>query len=372
MEKLLPLRKNVLREYAIYGYFMFLTLANVWGLNSTDKLYYVLVGVAVVCWGFSQLLTKLSVNYVIKCVAIMALPLINFYYTHYLIFIILGMSLIALKDFEPNHIIKLMGKLWISFILLALLGTLVGLIKMNPFDGETGYEYRWFYNGSNPFHIAIVIFFMYYFIIRKEIKWFEFVIIFALNIGVYKFTISLGGLLAGIIVIVGFAIRNYTKQFDKLWKCFSWVMIILSYASVLLFLVSGFTYKKGNYLSDLLDKVFTNRIHTMRYILDAYPLTLFGHKMDGRAGYEMMDNAFFNILVSNGVVILLVILVLYGLLFYKLYKKKMYTEIMICTMFFAYGAIEQMFRNCFMNFTLLYFGYVIWKCGKEDERKNDI
>lgn len=350
--------RETVRNIGIYGYFLIMTGTKVCGLTSQNRLYYILAAVAVVLGFIGFICSSHEVKDIPRIVAICLVPIISFYFNHELPLLMLMAALVLLKDVKIDDVVKKMGMLWITVIVGAAILTLVGIIPFRTYPDE---DLRiWYFGGHNTFHEAVTLAIMYYYVIRRKGNWYTAIIFGVITLWLYGQTTSDGGMLVAMLVIAGMTLWHYTKAKDVLWKVFSWLMCLGCVAITVFSFVIGIMYKAGDKMSEMWDKLFTNRVHIMRYVLDAYPITPFGHKLEGRLDYELLDNAYFDILMEFGVVTLILFVVMYVLVIRRFYVRKEYDRIIICCALFAYAVVEQLFRHCFLNFTLLYFAYIIW------------
>lgn len=347
-----------IRYFCVYIFFILMTLTKVTGMDSTNKIYYVCAFISGVLASFVIVTGNYTKLDVLKIIIICGIPIIGFYYNHSLTIIMLALALSIVKDMNIESIIKTMGIVWITVIILAIIGTVLGIVPIRTFDDDHSI-YKWFYPGHNPFHEAIVLFMIYYYMIRKKAYWYEAIIFGLVNIYLFKYTTSSGGLISSFLVIIGFTVWHYTNKNKKLWKILGILMIVGTYLMILFSFIIGILYDKNKPMFVMLDHFFTNRVHVMHDAFDLYPITLFGNKLDNRIGY-VLDNAYLDLFVEYGIAIFIAFLVLYTLLFFKLYKNNKYVEIMVCCIIMVYSIVEQFLRHCFLNFTLIYFGYVIW------------
>lgn len=361
-------QQRILREdtkiFCTYIFFIIMTFTKAVGMSSQNKIFYILAGIATLFWCVGVLCTSYKLNDWLKNIAIMASALVSMYITHSPLVVMLAMSLIILKDMNIENIIKAMGVTWLAVIIVATIGTILGIIPFRTYPDEN--LYIWIYPGHNPFHEAIALFFLYYYIVKGKATYLSAIIFTIINVVLFKLTTSSGGFIIGMAIICGYTLWHHTSTREKLWKVLSYVMLLANVALVIFSFVIGIMYHKGNVWSDRWDHIFTNRVHVMRDMLDAYDILPFGNRLTGRIDYELMDNAFLDILIEYGFVIFLLIIVMYVLVLRKFFICKKYKEIMNCSIMFAYGIVEQMMRNCFLNFTLLYFAWVIWGSLKED------
>ena len=361
--------RDDIKVFCTYIFFILMTFSKSMGMSSQDKAYYCIAGISTLVWCVGVLCMQYKTRDLIVIAILMAIALISLYITHSPVIVMLAMSLIILKDMNIGNVIKAMGITWMAVIIAAMIGTVAGIIPFRTYPDEK--IYIWIYPGHNPFHEAVALFFIYYYIVRNKATILSAVVFTIVNIVIFNLTTSSGGFIIGMAIILGYTLWHYTNKREGLWKILSICMLIANVALVIFSFIIGSMYHKGNVWSERWDHIFTNRVHVMRDMLDAYDILPFGNRLNGRIDYELMDNAFLDLLVEYGFVIFLAVMVMYGLVIRGFFIRKRYREIMNCSIMLAYGIVEQMMRNCFLNFTLLYFAWVIWDNWSEDTRTEE-
>lgn len=354
--------KKDIHIYSAYGFFIIMTLLKVLGYTTMNKVYYIGAGVAGISWLVSMATADYKLKDYLKCLAIFVVPVICFVFNHTLAMIMLAMALCLLKDIEVDKVIRYMAIVWLTIILTAFAGTLVGIIPMNVYVGEGAGRivYRWFYYGQSQFQQAVMLAIIYYMVLRKNLTIIEGIILGALNYWAFVYSDSLTGLIIGYAFIAGFLLYRFTKQYDLLWKIFSVLMMVANVFLVVFSFVIAIMYNPDNVWSQRFDGFFTNRVHITHALFTEYPQSLFGQNIDNGIIGGVLDNAFADILMEFGIAMFALFIIMYAFTFRKLYKEKEYVKIMLCSAFLAAGMVEQLTRHCFQNFTLLFFAYVIW------------
>ena len=366
MLNMIKQKKNEICLFNTYAFLLIMTLTKAMGLSTQDSLYFLMSKTGCAFWLIAFLFQKKQLKDWITVVITGAIIGCIYINNSSLVPVMFGMTIVILKDRDIDIVLKRMGMLWLTVTIAGGVLSLVGVIPIE-YHGMHN-KVKMFYPGPNTFHMSVCIAMAYYYLLHEKTNFIISAMLMFLNTGVFILSRSSGGVIIGYAIIILFSIWRYTKERAKLWQILVKLSGIMTTFLVAFSFIIGILYRADKPVFVKLDRIFTNRVHVMRDIFNAYPITLFGQKLDGRLEYELMDNVFLDVLIEYGIVFFLVFIIMSVLVVRKLYISKKYEMAVLYCIFMVYGVVEKGVRHCFMNFTLLYFSVILWNasCIKED------
>ena len=277
----------------------------------------------------------------------------------------------AAKDIDVNKTFKIVFTALIVGTLLIVLTSLVGIggemIETRDF-GRGGIETRWKFGFSHANNIHDVLWYLtsiYLFIKGKTTKWKDYVIITALNLSLFAFTVSRNGLLATQILVCACAFFRYLpKMQEKLWP---YLLGLLGLVLCIFFTFLGGLYCiNNNELMRFFDRIFTGRLEM---VWEYAPVASWEWFPDGRQ-LLYIDNGFVTLLFCYGIVIGVgywLLNIYAGYLFYK-EKNGIGLAILVTTIFVTFMEASFVINTSVLCNPLLLFLFDRWYRNREVEK----
>ena len=138
------------------------TVSKAWGLDSSNRTYYVLAAIAAVFWVFALLGTKYEIKEILFCGILLVTSAISLYCSGKIGAILPAMVIVAAKDIPIDDIIKVMMKCWIVTVsvkvLLVVLGFIPNEIREKTNELALGRDsYKMGYGHPNLFATAVAV-----------------------------------------------------------------------------------------------------------------------------------------------------------------------------------------------------------------------
>lgn len=361
----LGFRKNRILFFSIF--IIIFTASKAWGLDSTNKSYYLLAAVASVFWVFALLGTKYEMKEMLLCGFLLAVSAISLYCSGKIGAILPAMVIVAAKDMSIDDVIKMMMKCWLITVVVKVVLVIIGVIpneireKTNKL-AEGRDSYKMGYGHPNLFAMAVAIcVLLVLYTYWDNIKWWWSLVIIAVAIAVFMVSLSFTGAAVMLIAAGWCLINSLVNQFEMMRRIVNILMIAVSavFSSGMFIIVSILGIDEG--IDAALYKYTSSRSQVSGNMMDLYPLRLFGQKFDGRAGYEIVDNAYIYTLIQLGIIMLCLMVIAYLCCIINSYKLRDTRRLFILAVLIAYGFMEQSFINPFINFSWLYIADMVWK-----------
>ena len=360
--------KRSMQNISRYTYLTFLVIMTglkaFIGFDSMDTIYLVLGGIAVFFAFLSAVTTRYTGREMLVLGVIGILIGIVFYRTHSLTPLLLLAAIPGAKNVDKEKTMTLLGYVWlVGFVLTVSLAAL-GLIPMHErFDwNHETMRYGMGYKTDNLFHLVLFYIVTLWGYLKKNKKWWMYLLLAGINNIVYFLTDCRIGLLITYMSLLAWALYPYLQKKTLRMKIVNLLVGIAAIFPVLLSMMPAVFRNSTNPIWDRLDHLFTHRVIQIRECYSQYPLSLFG--TPAAQSTFFMDNAYAYMLLKYGVVFFAFFCGLYVWLFCK--KDETYLkEKLIALLMLICGIVEQSLQNCFMNFSLLIIIFLLW-----DEAKN--
>ena len=342
------------------------TVSKAWGLDSSNRVYYVLAAIAAVFWVFALLGTKYEIKEILFSGILLVVSAISLYCSGKIGAILPAMVIVAAKDIPIDDIIKVMMKCWIVTVsvkvLLVVLGFIPNEIREKTNELAKGRDsYKMGYGHPNLFAMAVagcvlLVLYTYW----NNIKWWWGLLIIAVATVVFIVSLSFTGT-AVMLLAAGWCLINcLVNRFEILNRIIDFLMIVVSAVfSLGMFVIVSITGINEN-LDAVLYKCTSSRSWVSYNMMDMYPIKLFGQRFDGRVGYEIVDNAYVYTLIQLGLIMFCLMVIAYLCCIIDTYKHRDTRRLFILAVFIAFGFMEQSFINPFINFSWLLITDVIW------------
>ena len=342
------------------------TVSKAWGLDSSNRVYYVLAAITAVFWVFALLGTKYEVKDILFCGILLVTSAISLYCSGKIGVILPAMVIVAAKDIPIDDIIKVMMKCWVvtvsAKVLLVVLDFIPNEIREKTNDLAKGRDsYKMGYDHPNLFAMAVVVcVLLILYTYWDNIKWWWGLLIIAVATVVFIISLSFTGT-AVMLLAAGWCLINcLVNRSDILNRIIDLIMIVVSAVfSLGMFIIVSIT-GINEHLDAVLYKYTSSRSWVSYNMMDMYPIKLFGQRFDGRAGYEIVDNAYVYTLIQLGLIMFCLMAIAYLCCIVNTYKHRDTRRLFILAVFIAYGFMEQSFINPFINFSWLFIADMIW------------
>ena len=233
------------------------------------------------------------------------------------------MMIIAAKNIDVKKVLKLvltvMFTVTVVMMLLSLTGIHGDLTEIRDF-GRGKVECRWKFGFSHPNNIHDNFWYMtacYLLLRERKTKWFEYVILTLLNIGLFVLTASRNGFLAAQILICACVFFAFFPKTEKQkWPYFLGLLGLA--LCVLITCLAGSVSIYDSPFIKKLNYIFNGRIEMV--YMNA-PVMLWKCFPEARSLKEV-DNGFASLFYLDGVVIGISYLLLLLFLFYRFYRKQ--------------------------------------------------
>ncbi|NLL77139.1 MAG: hypothetical protein GX235_07815 [Clostridiales bacterium] len=367
MEKSVPIHSLTLKELSYYMFFVLMLASKGLGLDSGDKLYYILSLIALAAVACKLCMTEYS----FKEMAVIGILLLIAFFAYRnsgrLGIVLSVLAIVGMKDMEVNKLFRLgLGVFAITFA-VTVLGAAYGIIP-NPLvvheKGEIGEVIRWGmgYSTGNVFHISyfiLVVLAVYNMRDKyglKALLW-----LMAGNIVVFIFSLSYTGIAvtAFYLLLNLYAVkRKRLCRVEKVLSMFPLPLCLL-FSFIMPFYISSPIGRK-------LDSLLQARLSFSNYFLTSQSITPLGTRMkDVPYFWVIMDNGYVYILMTFGVITLLLFAAAYAVLISGYSKSGDVRKLAVIYAFLVYGIMEQFISNAFMNISLLFIGEILF-CGKSE------
>lgn len=375
------------KELAYYLFFGLMIAAKGIGLDSGDRLYYIISLLAVICIFVKLMVTEYNWK---ELSAIGALGLIAFiaYCNSGRMGILLSvLAITGSKDIRLSKLFQIGAVIYITSFLCTILGAVSGIIS-NPFvvheKGGIGEIIRWGmgYSTGNVFHISYFIFVVFIvYNIGHKFKLKYALWLMSGNVLVFIFSLSYTGVSVTAFYLLISLYAAGKRQPDKALQ----LLCLLVFPACLLFsFLPPFILNTG--IGQKLNELLQARPAFSYYYLVNQPVTLFGTRMrDIPNFWIIMDNGYVYILMTFGIIIFLLFCAGYiGCIWRCLgigsdregslaVIEFMPMELAIIFSFLIYGIMEQFISNAFMNLSLFFVGqyfFTLLKTGHKTRLQN--
>lgn len=359
-----------IKELCYYLFFVLMIAAKGFGLDSGDKLYYLLSAFALFFVAGKLCLTAYTRKELVLVVLLCATGLIAFLNSGRPGILLSVLAVAGMKDMDIRKLFHLalfvFGISFFGTVLLAAGGILQNPLAVHEKTG-IGEVIRWGmgYSTGNVFHISffiLVVLIGYRMGKNYDLK--SMLLLSAGNLLVFIFSLSYTGVTVTFFYLFLnlYAVKRETLcRTEKILCCLPLPFCLL-FSFVTPFLTH---YPIGQKLNSLLQA----RPGFSYYYLTNQPITLFGARMRDVPNYwVIMDNGYVYFLMTFGVVAFLLFFGAYALLIKKYIKKSKSMELAILFSFLLYGIMEQFISNAFMNISVLFMGEILF--GEKERMEN--
>lgn len=374
--------RNKLKKYGEEFYMLFfLPMAGcvAMGISSGETIYRVLFAVGLVFLMLKFFVTDFTIKEIVIMFGIMMVLGYVFLRNRERSLILSALAIFGCKDVSIRRVLKYTVVVYAVGMAIAILLVLTGFKAGEIHNlGKSGTvqkinDYGFTHPNSAYSHILMIAL-MIVLVWRERIRWYHYISITAGMIYAYEKLLCRTGLLVyGIMVIMLFALYlikqpKVRKVFFFLWGCLPAAIAGASYAL-------PWFYEKQMPFAVKINNLITGRISLANQALHRTELTWFGALEKNWSDEFYLDNAYINLLLSYGIIVIAICILLALAMNYCLWKKEEYYVLIITGIIAIYAFMEYSPINATWNPTLLYmacgvFGGSVLKANKMEQGTN--
>ena len=384
--------KNNLKELSYYLFFGLMIFAKGIGLDSGDKIYYILSAMACVCVALKLVLTKYNKKQVVAMILLCLIAFVAYRNSGRMGIVLTTLTVVGMKDVKAHKLFRLgaviYGTSFILTVFLAGTGVITNPMVVHEKDG-IGEVIRWGmgYSTGNVFHISyfiLTVFLCYSW--GKNYQWKKMMGLMVGNLLVFLFSLSY----TGVAVTTFYLLLNlYAVKREHLKRVEKIICQLVLPFIILFSLIAPLLLQYP--LIQRLDNMLQARLSFSNYYLLNKPITMFGTRMGNVPGFwVIMDNGYVYFLMTFGVAAFILFCVGYAALIARysgIYywqendmgenravgqPKERLPELAMIFSFLLYGIMEQFISNSFMNVSLIFFGGVLFGEREDEETLSPI
>ncbi|AEB30202.1 hypothetical protein CAR_c15430 [Carnobacterium sp. 17-4] len=341
-------------------------------VNIESRLFYATKIISVLLFISTLFLQKTTPKTIIKKLIIVIIIVIVFYQTKSISLLYFTVAVIASKNIKLEKIAYLDVFFRFSGLFITITLFLLGIIEeYNLYridEGVSSIRHSLGYAHPNTLFMHVFIIAIDIIVLRYNKLNFKTLLILNFFLGVFS---NITSSRTGMIVFICLSILIFLqKKFNILNKS-KIIRIIITY-SISIFTLSTYflvyAYNNSSSLVYILDTMITGRIRSAAYYWNTYGLSILGQPTNRLSTIDalltnqrayILDNVYFNLLISQGVVFTIIYIVLYTKLIKKLFNEKNEIAILLIFTFFVYGLTEGIPLNIEFNYTALLLGNII-------------
>lgn len=363
-------KKCTTAQLCYYIFWALLVFAKGIGLNSGDRLYYLLSAAAVVFLGGKLLLTRHSVKEYAVIFLLTVMSLVMYRNSGRMAVVLTVLTLIGMKDIKLKPLFRIGLFVWtVSFfttLFLNLSGIRESLLIVQEKSG-LGYIIRWGlgYNICNMLQMTYLIWAIYVvYCLKDKYDWKWFLGLLAGNILVFCYSVSVTGFaLCCLYLAVSLLYQVIKSSRRKLpdWCCK--VLKILAYLVLPGCVGVSFIcpFLMDIKLVQILDKMISYRFGISEIFLTEEKITLFGTRLTSmRNSWDLIDCAYVFMFINYGIVAILLFVIAYQAVIHRFIKGGKVRELFIIYVFLIYGIVEQFIANASLNISFLFVGELLF------------
>lgn len=245
-----------------------------------------------------------------------------------------------------------------------VVSSLLGVVENHVFvqeGGRTRYGLGFLYCSYASHYL--LLFFMLYFVLRKQVRLYEVGLLLVLNIAGYAVTdtktdmISLAMMLAVMLVLKGFEKKERIRR----WISYLAFLVPFFFCGVSMFV--GQMYRSDSPVWQKMDAVLNNRLWLSAQALEIYPIPLFGQKIKWVGGsaklknpdlvYNYVDNNYITVVLQMGVLFAFFMCLFYGRAAYAAIRDGKIALAAALIVFMVVGLVNPEMRNLLYNTFIL-------------------
>ena len=284
---------------------------------------------------------------------------LQYYHTRNSLALVVLFYIYAMKGVDLDDLFK---KLFVAFVIayvFVILCRVIGISKeITSIQNRNGIMKNRYGLGFiySPFASIILLYisFLYIYIKNMNIKYFQILIIFILNNLIYIFTDTKNcyAFIIFTIIVLLILLQKPNNIFIKkikslLNKIVSFFAIFIYPISAIFIIYTTLLYEKNIPIIYKFNFLLSGRIALGFNALKQYGFPLIGTKVSYSfgEGYNYVDSAYIQVLLSNGIIVLIISLLIYMIVGYGLVKKKNYIGSLIMIVIGMRAAFEPIFLS---------------------------
>lgn len=290
------------------------------------------------------------------------------------------LTICALKDVELKKVFRVsLGSLVTIVLLMGILavtgvtGTLSITDYFGRIDPETGYgklETRYCMGYIHPNSWAQAVFGILALSIAgfyEKLDWKGVILLGAINIVVYRYSISRTCLLGGMILLCLFLLMKYGRKIFDFW------IVRIGFIAGTIVLWGSVFMLRIEAVTPIIEKwdmrFFTGRLSMAKIFIDRLGISILGgvipDELDG--GY-VLDMGYMRMLLENGLVIYLLLFLAALFLLLYAFRKKRYEAVILMISIFLYGIYEnEVIAQVPANLMMYYLGEWLFHADKNQQ-----
>lgn len=353
--------RNKLKKYGeIFYMLFFLPMAGcvAMGISSGETIYRLLFALGL----FFLMLKFFVTDFTVKEIAVMSGIMLVLGYVFLRnrerSLILSALAIFGCKDVSIRRVLKYTVFVYAIGMTVTILLVISGIRPSEMHDlSKSGVvqvinDYGFSHPNSAYSHILMIAL-MTVLVWREKIKWYHYVVITAVMLYAYEKLLCRTGLLVFGLLCLCVCVFNLVKQsnvrkvFFFLWGCLPVAVAGISYAL-------PWYYEKQAPLAWKINDLITGRVSLANQALHRTELTWFGALEKNWSNEFYLDNAYINLLLSYGIIVIGMCILLALAMNYCLWKKEEYYVMIITGIVAIYAFMEYSPINATWNPTLLY------------------
>ncbi|MBK5241006.1 hypothetical protein [Clostridium sp.] len=273
-------------------------------------------------------------------------------------------AIITVKSIEPSRFVKLLRNTYAILFFMLFVFLKMGLIENTSVSKGTS-SGIWITCIAYGFHHSNTFYWMFYILVSSyvycrfyRLKTIEIIIIISVSFYFYTTTFSRAGLFC-IVMLLLFRWLLLKVNILKV-KIIKLLCTYLYACLFLLSLVFSLVSNNNNNKNSLIMQInywTTGRFTIAANYLQAYKLNFFGRDVTKTLPF---DNMYMFVILSFGLVTAIILIILYTKLCRYLMDENLYAELCITIIFAVYSIFESQYTNVFYNYSIIFFGYLIY------------
>lgn len=368
--------RNRLKKYGEAFYMLFfLPLAGcvAMGISSGETIYQVLFAMGLFFLMLKFFVTDFTLKEIVVMLGVMVILGYVFLRNRERSLILSALAIFGCKDVSIRRVLKYTVVVYAVGMIVTIILAVNGLIPSDEYERFKSGEMRIFsdYGFSNPnsaYSHLLMIALMIVVVWQERIRWYHYLVMTLVMVfAYYKVFCRTGLFVYAMLCIALFGVYLIKSPKFKKVIFFLWVSLPVVIAGISY--VLPWLYERQIPLVEKINKLVTNRVLLASRALQRTEFTWFGALEKDWSDEFYLDNAYINILLSYGIVVIAICLISYIMMNYFLWKKEQYYVLIITGIVAIYAFMEYSPINATWNPMLLYiscglFGESVLREGK--------
>ena len=352
---------NKIKQISYTLFFFLMISAKGIGLDSGDRLYYILSAAACLCVGVKLALTKYRMREIAAMALLCAIAFAAYRNSGRLGIVLTVLTVIGMKDMDVKKLFRLgtvvYGICFVFTVTAAKFGMIGNPMMVHEKGGMELIRWGMGYSTGNVFHISyFMLTVLLCYTWGERYGWKRLAALMAGNLLAFLYSLSYTGaaVTAFYLLLDFYAVKRKRLGRAEKFICQLPLPLCLLFSFGAPFLLRYPAVQR-------LDAMLQARLTFSSYYLQNQPVTLFGTRMkDVPNFWVIMDNGYVYFFMTFGVVAFVLFCAGYAVLIARCSRLNRRTELAMICSFLLYGIMEQFISNAFMNFSLLLFGGLLF------------